>query len=78
MLATTIERATAAPLNSDAILDTREAADLLGLSTSHLKHLRVRGDGPPYSRLGGAIRYRVGDLLDWVASKKVSSTSSAR
>ena len=66
------------PLDRDLIVNDRRAAEILALSRSYLKQLRVRGGGPRYSRLAAqAIRYRTGDLLDWAASKLVGSTSEA-
>ena len=36
----------------------REAADFLRVSQSWLAKARMRGDGPPYVKLGRSIRYR--------------------
>jgi len=38
---------------------------------------RVKGFGPPYCKLGGAVRYRRVDLDAWLASRLVLSTSAA-
>lgn len=38
-------------------LTTAEAAELLGVSASHLAQLRARGEGPACVRVGRAIRY---------------------
>ncbi len=62
-------------------LVTREAASLLRVSEKHLRNLRVRGGGPPFSRLGEAskgVRYNRQALLDWAASRTAISTSAAR
>ena len=60
----------------DTFVDDVKLATLLGLSRSYLRQLRVRGGGPRYSKLSPkAVRYRVGDALDWAASKSVGSTS---
>jgi excisionase family DNA binding protein len=56
-------------------LTTREAARYLNCSASHLNKSRVRGDGPAFIRIGGAIRYAVEDLDDYAASRRVRSTS---
>jgi predicted DNA-binding transcriptional regulator AlpA len=52
-------------------VDTAEAARLLALSASHLEKLRFYRDtkGPPYVRLGRAIRYRVSDLEAWATAR---------
>jgi hypothetical protein len=53
------------------------AAEILGLSRSYLRQCRVSGRGPTFSRLGErAIRYRVGDLLEWAERHARSSTSA--
>lgn len=44
-------------------LTTAQAATLLGVSVKHLETLRVRGGGPPFERLGRAIRYPRAALL---------------
>lgn len=68
----------AGSLTNEHFIDDQRAADLLGLSRSYLRQLRVKGGGPRYSPLARkAVRYRVGDLLEWAASKAVSSTSEA-
>ena len=48
------------------ILTTREAAALLTLSPSMLQRFRVKGGGPRYLQIGGAVRYARVDLLEWV------------
>jgi len=64
------------PLDREAIVNDRRAAEILALSRSYLKQLRVRGGGPRFMHIAAqAIRYRTGDLLDWAASKTVGSTS---
>lgn len=57
------------------VVDTDQAAALLGLSTSTLAKLRLTGDGPPYSKLGRRVVYRRQDLDDWVAANRCHSTS---
>lgn len=43
-------------------LDTRQAADYLGLSKFTLEIWRSRGDGPRYLKLGRSVRYTREDL----------------
>lgn len=57
-------------------LRTGEAAAYLGLSPSTLAKMRVRGDGPPYSKAGPRIVvYDRGALEAWLASRRRTSTS---
>lgn len=52
-------------------LDTREAARRLGISPSMLEKLRCYSPeiGPPFFRIGRAVRYQVAALDAWSASK---------
>lgn len=51
-------------------LRTPEAARLLSVSHQYLEVCRCRGEGPPYVRLGRAIRYRRTSLDDWMKSRE--------
>ena len=51
-------------------VDTREAAEHLGLSPSTLARYRITGEGPWYYRLGGCVRYRGADLEEWAAGRR--------
>jgi predicted DNA-binding transcriptional regulator AlpA len=57
------------------LLTAKEAAKSLRLSVSWLAKARMRGDGPPYVKLGRAVRYGEGGLADWLKSRARSSTS---
>ena len=57
------------------LLTPKDAANLLRLSESWLAKARMRGDGPPYVKLGRAIRYREGAVLQWLRSRQRLSTS---
>ena len=52
-----------------------EASKLVGVSVSSLHKMRMRGDGPPYAKVGQRVRYRPSDLAAFVASRIVRSTS---
>lgn len=43
---------------SEGLLNTRDAARLLGVRPRTLEHWRSIGTGPTYSKIGRAIRYR--------------------
>jgi predicted DNA-binding transcriptional regulator AlpA len=57
------------------LLTAKEASRVLKLSPSWLAKARMRGDGPPYLRLGRAVRYSEGGLLQWMKSRTRMSTS---
>jgi hypothetical protein len=65
------------PERHDALIDDKRLGRLLGLSPSYLRQLRVKGGGPPFVRLAAkAIRYRIGDALDWAAARGANSTTA--
>ncbi len=61
-------------------LDTRDAARLLSKSASWLKQARCAGSGaaPPFIKIGRSVRYLRRDLDAFLASRKFTSTTSAR
>jgi predicted DNA-binding transcriptional regulator AlpA len=57
------------------LLTPKEAARLLKVSLSWLAKARMRGDGPPYIRIGRSIRYTEAALIQWMKSRQRLSTS---
>ncbi len=61
--------------NPNQLLNEAQASELLQIAVRTLQRWRVAGQGPKYKKLGRAVRYRLGDLHDWMDSLTVSSTS---
>lgn len=59
----------------ERLLTVSEAADCLRLSYSWLAKARMRGDGPPFVKIGRTIRYREAVLLIWLEAHQRLSTS---
>ena len=59
-------------------LRTPAAADYVGYSESTLEKKRLKGEGPPFIRLGRAIVYDTRDLDAWLAARRARSTSEHR
>ena len=57
------------------LMTPKEAAHLLRVSLSWLAKARMRGDGPPYIKIGRAVRYAEPALLQWMKSCQCLSTS---
>jgi len=57
------------------VLDTRAAADFLGVSARTLEGFRVRGGGPRFVKIGGAVRYRVTSLEEYLQHQERASTA---
>ncbi|NJL26798.1 MAG: helix-turn-helix domain-containing protein [Thermoanaerobaculia bacterium] len=60
-----------------ALVDTRAAAKILGLSAATLQTWRCLGRGPAYRRLDRAIRYSVGVLRAWADRNTITPGSQA-
>jgi hypothetical protein len=63
------------PAAVTALMTPNDAANVLKVSLSWLAKARMRGDGPPYIRVGRSIRYSEAALIQWMKSKQRSSTS---
>jgi hypothetical protein len=57
------------------LLTPKQAAALLNLSPSWLAKQRLKGGGPPYMKMGGAVRYNAVSLQEWMKGKQRLSTS---
>jgi len=64
----------------EKLLTTKEVATFTGLSASFFNKRRIYGGGPKFLRLNanskvGAIRYRLPDILDWLAAGECKNGS---
>lgn len=65
-------------LDPETYVDSPRAGQILGLSHSYLRKLRIYGGGPRFATMGRLVRYRVGDLLDFAAARRVESTAERK
>ncbi len=61
--------------SDERLLTPREAAEFLRVSISWLAKSRMRGDGPPFVKIGRGVFYRASALLQWLKSQERLSTS---
>lgn len=54
------------------MMDEVEVAGWLGLAPETLRTWRARGKGPPFAKLGEAIRYDEEDVKAWIDARKVT------
>lgn len=54
-------------LNIPEAITEIEAARYIGMSRSWLAQARMRGNGPPYIKIGRSVRYLRSDLDAWLA-----------
>lgn len=59
------------------LLSDTQLAEELGVAVGTLRNWRVQGNGIPFVRVNGAIRYRPADVEGWLASRVVTSTSQS-
>ena len=61
-------------------LKEREAATYVGMSVSYLRQTRMEGNrkgrtpGPPYIKIGRAVRYLIEDLDVWLKENRVTES----
>jgi predicted DNA-binding transcriptional regulator AlpA len=57
--------------NFPPILTTEQASQMTGMSVDWFGQGRLKGFGPPYLRLGRAIRYDRDKVLEWFRTHEV-------
>lgn len=62
-------------LNTNALLEPKEAAAVLKVSLSWLAKARMSGNGPPFIKIGRSVRYGNAALLQWMKGHQRLSTS---
>jgi hypothetical protein len=53
---------------ANLLIDEHQAAEILCLSVKTLRRWRFARRGPPWHRLGAAVRYSTADLQDYIAA----------
>ena len=79
-LVTRIVDLTIARISSPALkpfLNSRECAELIGVTPVHLCSMRARGEGPPWSGAGKWVRYERNAVLSWLANLPQQPSASA-
>lgn len=61
----------------DSAINENHAAEFLGVSVRTLQAWRVRGGGPPYLKIGRAVRYTRRALVQFQIAHTVASTTEA-
>jgi predicted DNA-binding transcriptional regulator AlpA len=57
------------------LLTPKEVKERLKIGLSWLAKARMRGDGPPFIKIGRAIRYSEAAIQQWMKSRQRLSTS---
>lgn len=59
-------------MEDETRLDSRQAAERLGVSPYTIKEWRWKGVGPGYTKIGGRYYYSEKQLADYLASRTVT------
>ncbi len=62
--------------NATRLLTQRQLAEMLGVTPRSLERWRETGDGPPFLRVGGLVRYTPADVSGWLETRRRTSTST--
>ena len=54
------------------LLKEARVAEILSTSVRTLQAWRLKGMGPPYVRVGRAVRYGHADLVEWIEANTVA------
>lgn len=60
---------------ANELLNTDALAAELGLAPITLRKLRMRGDGPPFVKVGRSVRYRADDVRAWLSARTHNRTA---
>ena len=60
------------------LLNERELARFINVSTALVRKWRRRGAGPPYFKLGRLVRYEPTQVMAWLEVQKLDGASSER
>jgi hypothetical protein len=64
-----------ARLADDVLVNTRELATMLSVSTQFLEIGRHKGYGPAFVKVEAGVRYRMRDVRAWLDQRTESSTA---
>ena len=66
------------PTDPEALMNEVQVSEFVCVTVRALQSWRLRGGGPPYSKLGKSVRYRRRDVVDWVDQHRQTSTSGGK
>lgn len=61
--------------SEEEYVNEKRAAEITSMSCSWFQGKRVEGGGPPYTKVGNAVRYRLSDLHAWFALHRVKHSA---
>jgi len=59
------------------LVGQKEVAQLIGMSQAWLEQSRFKGKGIPYIKIGRAVRYRMSEVVKWIAEQEAKMKNAA-
>lgn len=56
-------------------INDQELAKMIDMSRNWLQIMRLRGGGPPFIKIGAAVRYDLAEVIVWLEARKCRTTS---
>ncbi|MCR9089552.1 MAG: helix-turn-helix domain-containing protein [Rhodobacteraceae bacterium] len=57
--------------NVDRLLNRAEVEERFGIPKRFLEMAVMRGDGPPFIKIGRLVRYRINDIETWITARRI-------
>ncbi|MEM1151057.1 MAG: helix-turn-helix domain-containing protein [Pseudomonadota bacterium] len=57
--------------NCERLLNRTEVEERFGIPKRFLEMAVMRGEGPPFIKLGRLVRYRIADIEAWLSQNRV-------
>lgn len=65
------------PADLPHFLNDVELANFLGVSVGLVRRWRLHaGEGPPFRKLGGCVRYSINDVHEWVSRQPLGGQAA--
>ena len=55
----------------DRLLNRQEVEERFGIPKRFLEMAVMRGDGPPFIKIGRLVRYRINDIETWITAQRI-------
>lgn len=55
----------------DRLLNRAEVEERFGIPKRFLEMAVMRGDGPPFIKIGRLVRYRINDIETWITARRI-------
>ncbi len=61
-------------MDTPKYINEKKVAAIMDCAVQTLRNKRFKGEGPPYSKIGRAVRYSERDVIQYMEARKVTPT----